>query len=159
MSKPKPFNLPFCILTLSLPRGSPLMSKIVWRLDRVKSISSPVGTYGTERVKLQKKAKTQAKPDSWETTTTEMPTSGDFSFITLQHRSTPPPPSKKKEMRLPPHQIVLHAPKSTWVPIFTWTLQREKGKKISWVFLELPKLTQSWSEDFSMLAQRIRKVS
>ena len=37
-------------LTLSLPRGSPLTSKIVWRLDRVKSISSPVGTYGTERV-------------------------------------------------------------------------------------------------------------
>ena len=85
--------------------------------------------------------------------------SGDFSFITLWHRTTPPPP-KKKEMSPPPHQIDLHAPKTTWVPILTLTLQREKGKKISQVIRGLPKLTQSWTEeDFSMLAQKIRKVS
>ena len=38
------------VLTLSLPRGSPLTSKNRLALDRVKCISSPVGTYGSERV-------------------------------------------------------------------------------------------------------------
>ena len=46
----------------------------------------------------------------------EMPTSGDlksgeFSFITPQHRTNPSP--KKKVMTPPPHQIDLHTPKST----------------------------------------------
>ena len=41
--------------------------------------------------------------------------------------------------------------------MFTLTLQREKRKKISEVFRRLPKLLKS-SEDFAMLAQRIRNV-
>ena len=57
--------------------------------------------------------------DRHENSTAEMPTSedlksGDFSFTAAPppNRTTPPLP-KKKEMRPPPHQIDLHAPKST----------------------------------------------
>ena len=100
----------------------------------------------------------------WNLTITEMPTSGelksgDFCFITPRYRTTTPP--KKKEMRPPPHQINLHAPKST----LRCSPQPYSGKKrrrflrssedfLSWAKVELKSY-----EDFPMLAQRIGNVS
>ena len=87
--------------------------------------------------------------------------SGDFCFLAPRYRTNSPPRPRKR--RPPPHQIDLHAPLSTWAS--NVHLNLTAGKKLrrfpisSEDFLSWPKVELKSSEDFPMLAQRIRNVS
>ena len=92
---------------------------------------------------------------------TEMPTSGDLkSGDPVSNYPTPLPQEKGDKTSSPTNQPP--CPQiNLELPMFTLTLQHERRKKISEVFqgVSSPKVELKSSEDFPMLAQRIRKVS
>jgi len=85
----------------------------------------------------------------------EMPTSGnlksgDFSFITTRYQTTVPSPSEEKgDVTSSPS----NRPPCPQNRLFSLTLKSSEG------FLSWPKVELKSSDDFPILAQRIRKVS